>query len=90
MLAGLAVLRGVNTIEKTNMFLVPLLLVIILFTFVWSLTRDYADVGIRFLFTPHWGKKECIIIDYIAAKDCVKRQLNVCKSTVITCVSLIL
>lgn len=53
-LAGLAVLRGVSTIEKTNMFLVPLLLVIILFTFVWSLTRDYADVGIRFLFTPHW------------------------------------
>ncbi|XP_061178208.1 uncharacterized sodium-dependent transporter HI_0736-like [Saccostrea echinata] len=54
LLAGLAVVKGVNTIEKTNMFLVPLLLLIILFTFVWSLTRDYADIGIKFLFTPHW------------------------------------
>ncbi|XP_048729243.1 uncharacterized sodium-dependent transporter YhdH-like isoform X1 [Ostrea edulis] len=53
-LAGLAVTRGVNTIEKTNMFLVPILLLIILFTFIWSLTREYADVGIRFLFTPNW------------------------------------
>ncbi|KAK7091645.1 uncharacterized sodium-dependent transporter YocR-like [Littorina saxatilis] len=53
-LAGLAVTKGVKTIEKVSMVLVPLFLFIILFTFVWSLTRDYADYGLTFLFTPDW------------------------------------
>lgn len=52
--AGSAVIKGVKTFEKVNMILVPVLLVIILFTFVWSLTREYADYGIKFLFTPDW------------------------------------
>ncbi|XP_060592093.1 uncharacterized sodium-dependent transporter YocR-like [Ruditapes philippinarum] len=51
---ALCVTRGVKTIEKVSIVLVPLLLLIILFTFTWSLTRKYTDVGIRFLFTPHW------------------------------------
>ncbi|KAL8558241.1 hypothetical protein ACOMHN_040939 [Nucella lapillus] len=53
-LAGLAVSRGVKTIEKVSMVLVPLFLLIILFTFVWGLTRQYADYGITFLFSPNW------------------------------------
>ena len=56
MVAGLSVVKGVKTIEKVNMFLVPVLLIIILFTFTWSLTREYADYGITYLFTPNWGK----------------------------------
>ncbi|XP_060077714.1 uncharacterized sodium-dependent transporter YocR-like [Ylistrum balloti] len=52
--AGFAVIKGVKTFEKVNMVLVPVLLLIILFTFVWSLTREYADYGIKFLFTPDW------------------------------------
>ncbi|XP_041361795.1 uncharacterized sodium-dependent transporter YocR-like [Gigantopelta aegis] len=52
--AGLSVFKGVKTIEKVNLFLVPLLLLIILFTFSWSLTRSYADYGIKYLFTPNW------------------------------------
>lgn len=53
-LGALCVTRGVKTIEKVSMVLVPLLLLIILFTFTWSLTREYTDNGIKFLFTPHW------------------------------------
>ncbi|XP_053383135.1 uncharacterized sodium-dependent transporter YhdH-like [Mercenaria mercenaria] len=54
-LGALCVTRGVKTIEKVSMVLVPLLLLIILFTFTWSLTQKYTDVGIKFLFTPHWA-----------------------------------
>jgi len=53
-LAGLSVAKGVKTIEKVSLFLVPVLLFIIGFTFVWSLTREYADLGITYLFTPNW------------------------------------
>ncbi|KAF8566332.1 hypothetical protein P879_07788, partial [Paragonimus westermani] len=45
---------GIRWIERANLFLVPLLLLIIVFTFVWSLTRDYAEIGIAYLFTPSW------------------------------------
>ena len=55
LIAGISVTKGVKTIEKVSMVLVPLLLLIILFTFVWSLTREYADYGIKFLFSPKWG-----------------------------------
>nr|KAI8736934.1 hypothetical protein BgiMline_026088 [Biomphalaria glabrata] len=54
LLAALSVSKGVKTIEKVCTYLVPVLLLILLFTFVWSLTREYADVGIKYMFTPHW------------------------------------
>ncbi|KAK3590468.1 hypothetical protein CHS0354_000334 [Potamilus streckersoni] len=53
-ISALSVMFGVRGIERVNMALVPVLLLIILFTFVWSLTREYADQGITFLFTPSW------------------------------------
>lgn len=65
-LGALGVTRGVKTIEKVSMLLVPLLLVIILFTFIWSLTRKFTDIGIKFLFTPHWGM---IVIFIIMSKN---------------------
>ncbi|GAA31230.2 uncharacterized sodium-dependent transporter MJ1319 [Clonorchis sinensis] len=46
---------GIRWIEKANMFLVPMLLGILLFTFGWSLTRQYSEVGITFIFTPEWS-----------------------------------
>ncbi|KAK6187054.1 hypothetical protein SNE40_006302 [Patella caerulea] len=52
--AGFSVIQGVKTIEKVNMVLVPSLLLIILFTFIWSLTREYANIGITYLFSPNW------------------------------------
>ena len=54
-LAGLCVTQGVKTIEKVSIALVPLLMILVLFTFVWSLTRENAGLGIKFLFTPKWG-----------------------------------
>nr|KAG5701508.1 hypothetical protein BaRGS_000904 [Batillaria attramentaria] len=54
LLAGLSIAKGVRTIEKVSMLLVPCFILLILFTFVWSLTRDHADYGITYLFTPHW------------------------------------
>ncbi|KAH3712231.1 hypothetical protein DPMN_071916 [Dreissena polymorpha] len=55
LLSGLCVTKGVKTIERVSVVLVPLLLLIVLFTFVWSLTRKFGDKGIEFLFTPHWN-----------------------------------
>ncbi|KAL3317019.1 hypothetical protein Ciccas_004325 [Cichlidogyrus casuarinus] len=43
---------GLKWMEMANMILVPLLLLIILFTFSWSLTRPYSEAAIIFLFTP--------------------------------------
>ncbi|XP_050389162.2 uncharacterized sodium-dependent transporter HI_0736 [Patella vulgata] len=52
--AGFSVIQGVKTIEKVNMVLVPSLLLIILFTFIWSLTREYSNIGVTYLFSPNW------------------------------------
>ncbi|THD25080.1 Sodium dependent neurotransmitter transporter [Fasciola hepatica] len=54
-LTGVFLFGGINWIERANMILVPLLLCIVIFTFGWSLTRAYAEVGIVFLFTPNWS-----------------------------------
>ncbi|KAL7060402.1 hypothetical protein AAHC03_09723 [Spirometra sp. Aus1] len=53
-ICGVCVFWGVKGIEIANSCLVPLQLFIVLFTFAWSLTREYADVGIQFMFTPNW------------------------------------
>uniref|UniRef100_A0A0X3Q0P3 Putative sodium-dependent transporter HI_0736 n=1 Tax=Schistocephalus solidus TaxID=70667 RepID=A0A0X3Q0P3_SCHSO len=53
-ICGVCVFWGVKGIEIANSCLVPLQLFIVLFTFSWSLTREYADVGIQFMFTPSW------------------------------------
>ncbi|OON22216.1 hypothetical protein X801_01882, partial [Opisthorchis viverrini] len=54
-IAGIFLFGGIKWIEKANLLLVPLLLAILIFTFGWSLTRPYAEVGIKFLFTPTWA-----------------------------------
>ena len=76
-MAGLSVAKGVKTIEKVSLFLVPVLLFIIGFTFVWSLTREYADLGITYLFTPNWGKytKPIIIVHCDLHLGCVPSLL---------------
>ncbi|KAA3670239.1 uncharacterized protein DEA37_0011729 [Paragonimus westermani] len=53
---GICLYGGIRRIEKVNLVLVPLLLSVLLFTLAWSLTREYAEVGIQFLFTPAWCK----------------------------------
>ncbi|VDP74589.1 unnamed protein product [Echinostoma caproni] len=54
-IAGSFIFGGIRWIERANLFLVPLLLMIVVFTFAWSLTRPYAEVGISFLLTPNWA-----------------------------------
>jgi len=53
-LGGLAVLRGVGSIERVNKVLIPSLLVVVLICLVRALTLDGSGEGIRFLFTPEW------------------------------------
>ncbi|XP_070534344.1 uncharacterized sodium-dependent transporter HI_0736-like [Ptychodera flava] len=55
-LAGIVVLWGVKSIEVFNSFVVPIFLLIILVTFIWSLTLPHAGEGVKFLFTPDWGE----------------------------------
>ncbi|OON21167.1 hypothetical protein X801_02941 [Opisthorchis viverrini] len=54
LLTGVFLFGGVKWIERANLVLVPILLIILIFTFGWSLTRPYSEVGIKFLFTPTW------------------------------------
>ncbi|KER23159.1 hypothetical protein T265_08891 [Opisthorchis viverrini] len=54
LLTGAFLFGGVKWIERANLVLVPILLIILIFTFGWSLTRPHAEVGIKFLFTPTW------------------------------------
>ncbi len=57
-LACLAISRGVSTIEPVNRIIVPTLLIIVVFSFYWSLSLPYAGMGIIHMFTPNWGKKQ--------------------------------
>ena len=54
-LAGVAIWRGVRSIEKVNKVLIPTLLAIVLIALFRTVTLDGAGQGIRFLFTPDWA-----------------------------------
>jgi NSS family neurotransmitter:Na+ symporter len=51
---GLAVWKGVSSIERVNKVLIPTLLVIVLLSVGYTLTLDGAFDGLAFLFTPQW------------------------------------
>ncbi|NNF17795.1 MAG: sodium-dependent transporter, partial [Gammaproteobacteria bacterium] len=53
-LGALAVWKGVRSIERVNMVLIPTLLLIVLISLVRALTLDGALEGVAFLFTPDW------------------------------------
>ena len=53
---GLLMIRGIRLIERSNLVMVPLLLVLVIIVFIWSLTRQGALHGLKFFFTPDWGK----------------------------------
>ncbi|XP_065827007.1 uncharacterized sodium-dependent transporter HI_0736-like [Oscarella lobularis] len=54
-LAGISIIKGVKTIETINKIIVPLLLVIVLFSTAWALSLQYAYEGITYLFSPDWS-----------------------------------
>ncbi len=54
-LGGLAVLKGVRSIERVSQVLIPILLAIVLLAVARALTLDGAAEGIRYLFIPDWS-----------------------------------
>ncbi|KAK2547868.1 putative sodium-dependent transporter YocR [Acropora cervicornis] len=61
---SLSLIKGVSSIEKVNRVIVPLLLLVLLVSFYWSLTLEYASYGITFLFTPDWGAGSGLFLTY--------------------------
>jgi len=53
-LGALAIWKGIRSIEKVNMVLIPILLLIIIITFIRSITLPGAFEGIAYLFRPDW------------------------------------
>jgi len=53
-LGGLAILRGISSIEKVNRILIPSLLVIVLISVVRAITLPGSGEGIAYLFRPDW------------------------------------
>jgi len=55
LLGGVIILRGIRSIERLNRILIPSLLLVLLISFVKSITIEGAADGIRYLFTPDWS-----------------------------------
>ena len=58
-ITSISLTRSVSSIERVNSVIVPLLLLVLVVSFYWSLTLEYASHGISFLFSPDWGKYSC-------------------------------
>ena len=52
---GFIVLKGIKSIEKVNMVLIPALLLILVLSAVRALTLPGSMEGVKFLFTPDWS-----------------------------------
>ncbi len=55
-LGALAIWKGVRSIEKVNLVLIPVLLAIVLVSVVRTITLPGAGEGIKYLFTPQWDQ----------------------------------
>ncbi|MEM1127215.1 MAG: sodium-dependent transporter [Bacteroidota bacterium] len=55
-LGGLAVWKGVSSIERVNKVLIPTLLVIVLIAVGRAVTLPGAGAGLTYLFTPEWSQ----------------------------------
>ncbi|XP_022091160.1 uncharacterized protein LOC110979563 isoform X2 [Acanthaster planci] len=53
---AVSVAWGVKSIELANCIMVPLFLLLLLFTFIWSMTLEYAGRGLKFMFSPDWAQ----------------------------------
>ncbi|XP_070533164.1 uncharacterized sodium-dependent transporter HI_0736-like [Ptychodera flava] len=54
-LSGVTILWGVKTIEKVNSVIVPIFILLLVFSFIWSLTLPHASLGLKFLFSADWS-----------------------------------
>jgi NSS family neurotransmitter:Na+ symporter len=55
-LGGLAIWKGVSSIERVNKILIPTLLLIVLLAVARAMTLPGAFEGVRYLFTPQWNQ----------------------------------
>ena len=55
-LAGLAILKGVKSIEKVNKFLIPALLVIVLLSVIRAVTLPGSGEGLAYMFRPDFSQ----------------------------------
>lgn len=63
---GICIFGGLKWIERVNTILVSLLLCIVIITFGWALSLRYSEIGIKFLFTPNWGKQLLISVNVLS------------------------
>lgn len=54
-LGAVVIWKGIRSIERVNLVLIPALLLIVVISLVRALTLDGAWEGVVFLFTPDWG-----------------------------------
>ncbi|MCC5914630.1 MAG: sodium-dependent transporter [Balneolaceae bacterium] len=54
-LGGFVILKGVKSIERINMILIPSLLLVLLVSLAKALTLPGSGAGITYLFTPDWS-----------------------------------
>ncbi len=55
-LGGIAIWKGIRSIEKVNMVMIPVLLLIIIATLIRAITLPGAFEGITYLFRPDWSQ----------------------------------
>jgi len=53
-LGGLAILRGISSIEKVNRLLIPALLIIVFISVIRAISLPGAGEGLAYLFRPDW------------------------------------
>lgn len=54
-LGGLVILKGVRSIERLNLILIPSLVLVMVISFIKALSLEGSGAGIKYLFTPDWS-----------------------------------
>ncbi len=54
-LGGLVILKGVKSIERINMILIPSLLLVLVISLIKAISLPGSGAGIAYLFTPEWS-----------------------------------
>jgi NSS family neurotransmitter:Na+ symporter len=56
LLGALAIWKGIRSIERVNMVLIPVLLTIVVISVIRAVTLPGSGEGLRYLFTPQWSQ----------------------------------
>ncbi|KPK80548.1 MAG: sodium:calcium symporter [Bacteroides sp. SM23_62_1] len=55
-LGAMAIWKGINSIERVNKILIPVLLIIVIISVIRAVTLPGAFDGVKYLFTPEWSQ----------------------------------